>query len=274
MSGIPDSSTSELQDELLELPPEIQGLLPATGGYRLDRVGRTGSVIRLYETVVLKVQVADEQSRREHELLAWLDGRLPVPKVLGWAEEDGLFYLLESRIPGRMLAASEVMDDSPYLLARLAEAFRLLDGVGAEACPLDAGTAVKLAEARRRVEAGLVSGDRVDAKTIGPGGFQSPEALLDWLERKQPPYEPAFVHGDCCLPNILALGESVSGFIDLGRGGRGDRWLDVGLCMRSLRYNHGNRGGLTELETRFYQELGLEPDPERVRYYILLDELF
>lgn len=48
-----------------------------------------------------------------------------------------------------------------------------------------------------------------------------------------------FIHGDFCLPNILAKDGEVSGFIDLEAGGIGDPWMDYAWCIWSLEYNLG-----------------------------------
>ncbi|MDE6517212.1 MAG: phosphotransferase [Acetatifactor sp.] len=48
-----------------------------------------------------------------------------------------------------------------------------------------------------------------------------------------------FIHGDFCLPNILAKDGKVSGFIDLEAGGIGDPWMDYAWCIWSLEYNLG-----------------------------------
>lgn len=48
-----------------------------------------------------------------------------------------------------------------------------------------------------------------------------------------------FIHGDFCLPNILAEGGKISGFIDLEAGGVGDPWMDYAWCIWSLEHNLG-----------------------------------
>lgn len=40
-----------------------------------------------------------------------------------------------------------------------------------------------------------------------------------------------FVHGDFCLPNLLAQGEHISGFIDTEAAGVGDPWMDYAWCI-------------------------------------------
>gem|GEM_PF-333789 len=46
----------------------------------------------------LKITRADDETQREHDLLLWLDGKLPVPEVKYWYKQDGLAYLLMNRI--------------------------------------------------------------------------------------------------------------------------------------------------------------------------------
>ena len=68
------------------------------------------------------------------------------------------------------------------------------------------------------------------------------------------------------------------GFIDLGRGGIGDKWNDIALCYRSLKHNFdGTYGGKVYEDFHpdmLFEKLGLEPDWDKIKYYLLLDELF
>ncbi|MCL1807346.1 MAG: hypothetical protein FWG31_06560 [Oscillospiraceae bacterium] len=71
-------------------------------------------------------------------------------------------------------------------------------------------------------------------------------------------------------------GETVTGFIDAGRGGLADKWQDIALCVRSLGYNLRD-SGQTEKDrytALLLSCLGVEPDWVKIKYYILLDELF
>ena len=160
----------------------------------------------------------------------------------------------------------------------LADAIRMIWSIDVSDCPRSRDMDAELREARYRVEHNLVNMDLVEPETFGPGGFRDPPALLDWLENHRPIYEPVLSHGDLCLPNILIDHGRVSGLIDLGEMGIGDKWRDIALCWRSLRWNAaGVYGGRVYPDARselLFEALGLAPDYEKLRYYLLLDELF
>lgn len=100
--------------------------------------------------------------------------------------------------------------------------------------------------------------------------FNSPEELYKYLISNQPDEEIVFSHGDYCLLNVFFNEGNVTGFIDLGRAGMADKWQDIALCVRSLQYNLQNNK-YTDL---LFKYLEIEPDYEKIKYYILLDELF
>lgn len=261
----------------MKLPQRIAALLKGEN-YRLDQVGMSRSSVLLFSDRVLKIQESSEEALREYRLMDWLQGKLPVPRVLAWEEEDGLCYLLMSRVQGEMACADRYMNDPPAQAALLANALKALWAVDATDCPVRCSLAHKLQQARYNVENHLADLDNVQPDTFGEGGFSSPEALLQWLTDNQPPEEPALTHGDFCLPNVFFSGNSLSGFIDWGRGGVGDKWNDIALCYRSLRDNHaGCYGGTPNPrcdDGLLFRALGLKPDWQKIRYYILLDELF
>lgn len=75
-----------------------------------------------------------------------------------------------------------------------------------------------------------------------------------------------FVHGDMCLPNVLAIDNEVSGIIDTESCGIGDAWIDYAWCIWSYEYN---------LRTNKYtsillERLGIEFDEEKYKKYINL----
>jgi len=72
-----------------------------------------------------------------------------------------------------------------------------------------------------------------------------------------------FIHGDFCLPNILAKNGEVIGFIDLEAGGIGDPWMDYAWCIWSLEYNLGT-GQYTGL---LLDALGITFDKEKYAQY-------
>ncbi len=71
------------------------------------------------------------------------------------------------------------------------------------------------------------------------------------------------VHGDFCLPNILAEGDGITGFIDTEAAGLGDPWVDYAWCIWSFEYNLGTDAYTPVL----LRELGIAFDREKFQRY-------
>ena len=238
----------------------------------------SGAQILVFDDCVLKILKDRRKNEDAVRVMRWLEGRLPVPKVLCFEEDAERQYLLMSKTPGRMACDPYWLERPRELLALLAEAMRMLWRVDITDCPRSRDLDAELREAEYRVENHLVAVDRVEPTTFGPGGFRDPEELLNWLEDNRPGYEPVLSHGDLCLPNIFLEEGRISGFIDLGDTGIGDKWRDIALCYRSLKHNFdGTYGGKAYPDfdpELLFAALEIEPDREKLRYYTLLDELF
>lgn len=212
---------------------------------------------------------------RERQMLRWLQGRLPVPRILAEAEREGRQYLLLSALAGEMACAEDSMR-MPLQTARLlARGIRMFRQVDISHCPSVRMLEQKLHSARFRVQSGAV---RL-ASDWHHETLHTPLQILEHLERHRPAEETlVFSHGDYCLPNVFFSGGEVSGFLDLGRAGVADIWQDIALCVRSMEYNLGRGQEQGEAFSRpmeaFFEELGMAPDFEKIDYYILLDELF
>lgn len=242
-----------------------------------QRIGMSGAQVWSCDDLVLKIEAPDRESENNLTMLRWLQGKVPVPEVEAAEIFHGKRYLLMKRLPGEM-ACGEIYLENPELLVKLlAQGLRMLWSVDPMECPCDQRPQKKLENARYQVEQGLYDLSNVDPGTFGPGGFQSPEDLLQWLEENIPPTDPVLSHGDYCLPNVFFQADRVSGFLDLGRSGIADRYADIALCWRSLRDNFNGSYGYCDPSfdpDSLFRELGIDPDWEKIRYYLLMDELF
>lgn len=258
------------------LPESIKKELN-TENYTENTIGMSRAKVFMFPDKVLKIQPDAPWADREIVILKWLDGKLPVPKVVAHEKQDGMTYLLMTRISGRM-SCDEVFFRKPdILITRLAEAIQMLWEVDIASCPVVRDTDTELKEAKYRVENNLVDIDNTEPETFGRGGFKNPEQLYDWLERNKPSCDSVFSHGDLCLPNIFFTDSGISGFIDLGDAGAGDRYRDIALCHRSLRHNADGSYGTPKYEInsdRLFDALGMKPDRDKIQWYLMLDELF
>ena len=246
--------------------------------YSVDDVGMSSANIVLLSDKVLKVQNKGKEANNEHTIMKWLNGKLPIPEVLRFEKDEGKTCLLMTKVSGKMACDENYMQNPVLLTTLLAEALQMLWQVDISDCPCNWMLTNRLQTAKEIVEQNLVDVDNVEPDTFGENGFKDPEELLEWLIANKPEEEPVLSHGDFCLPNIFFEDDKVSGFIDLGRCGIADKWQDIALCYRSLLHNFaGKYGGKTYegfAPEMLFEKLGIEPDWERIRYYILLDELF
>lgn len=245
--------------------------------YTQNTTGLSGAGVLMFDDRVLKIAPADQTAAREARMMEWLEGKLPVPKVLHSCVEKDTSYLLMSKLPGVMACDRTYMERPALLTGLLAEALKALWQVGTRDCPGRFSLEDRLLLAEDNVRHGRCETERVEKDTYGPNGFRDPEHLLQWLKDHRPPMDPVLSHGDFCLPNVFFKDGQVSGYLDLGFCAVADRYQDIALCWRSLMHNADGTYGPVYPgidPDGLFRALGMTPDREKLRYYILLDELF
>ncbi|MDW7656898.1 MAG: APH(3') family aminoglycoside O-phosphotransferase [Bacillota bacterium] len=264
--------------DLARLPKSIARRIAGLT-WKCDDIGMSDSTILLFDDRVLKIEKASRSSENELKLLVWLDGKVPVPKIIEAETLDGYSFLLMSRLTGEMACSDNSLQHIEDTVRALANGLKQLWQIDISSCPCSNKISEKLRQAKYNIEKGLVHTDNFNPETFSSEGFKDVSDLYKYLDRNRPQEDIVFSHGDFCLPNVFVSGPVATGFLDWGNGGVADRWQDIALCVRSLRYNYIDFAEYGENEYEKYKkqlflEIGLEPDEAKIRYYILLDELF
>ena len=175
---------------------------------------------------------------REKDMMLWLEGKLPVPKVLHFERHDGWSNLLMSEADGVLCSEEYEDEQSPEKIIELyAECIRLFHSIDISDCPYTNSLDSRLAELDYLLNNDLADVDCENWEEDTP--FKDPRELYDFLKTEKPEEELVFSHGDLGDSNIFVKDGKVSGFIDLGRSGRADKWYDIAFCVRSIREDIG-----------------------------------
>jgi kanamycin kinase len=200
----------------------------------------------------------------EAERMVWAAAYLPVPEVVALERIDHSTVLLTEALPGGEGAEERWRADPEGMVRAFGAGLAAFhEAIGEERCPFRFDNDSALAHVHRRVAAGLVDADRhfdhEFAHLTVPGALQL-------LEESIPDREDLVVcHGDYCPPNVMIIEGKVTGYVDLGELGAADRWRDIAIGTWSTGWSFG-----PEFERYFYDGYGIEPDPDRVRFYRLL----
>lgn len=225
-------------------------LAEVLAGYTRQRVvlGHSGAVVyRLVapDKPTLFVKEAATSLHEEVLRLEWLQGKVPVPKVVHFCENEHGSVLVTTAVPGVNL--TDFNDESPEIKRQLvevfAEALKRFHAVDARGCPFGHSAGREFG----RLEAQLIA---LEASTGETFNTRWARQKLAELRQNQPEETLVLTHGDACLPNILVQDFGLSGFVDLGAAGLGDRWRDLERACWSLGYNYG--AGYDEVFLRAY----------------------
>jgi aminoglycoside 3'-phosphotransferase II len=244
-----------------ELVPVTVGLSTAT----------TFRVSRAEGDRYLKVQAIDPLDTslvEEGARLQWLADHVPVPDVVEVGTDGSTEWLLTTALAGTDATNPEHHVDVECLVRTLGAGLRRFhDEVPVDDCPFDGCTATALDRARARVEAGLV--DESDFGVIHRG--MSAVELFEMVASRVPGDDDLVVlHGDYCVPNVVLADRAITGYLDVGRAGVGDRHRDLGIACRSIAHNFGGHAvGV------FVDAYGIDrPDLARLDFFVMLDEFF
>lgn len=204
----------------------------------------------------------------EVRVLEWLAGKIPAPTAVLYECDGEYEFLVMSEIAGEPPFSERFRKDRLASVRELARALRLIHQVDIRDCALVQDLDFVLNAARERVLSGKVDEGRFEGKYSG----LTCNELFSILDQKDKPSQDlVFTHGDFCLPNILLVDQKLTGVIDWGNAGIADRYQDLALVYRSLKYNQFSEA---EIDA-FFEAYGIsEIDPSKIEYYILLDEFF
>lgn len=261
---------------LKELPPELASFcaaskitpvqigMSAADVYKIERGDHCHYlkvISRAYDGTTFDLQ-------REQKMMQWLEHKLPVPKVLAYHETAEKNYLLMTAVPGQA-ADVYTAQHGPYALVdRMVEGLRQLWAVPIENCPFLNDRASRVRELEDLMRRGLadIATENWQANT----GFSDPDELLLHLQSTEFSEDLVLSHGDFGDSNFFVDQDKISGWIDLGRCGLADKWYDIAFCVRALQDDFEDQVYLDY----FFEKLGLDPDWEKINYFILLDEMF
>jgi len=203
----------------------------------------------------------------EADRLRWLAGRQPVPAVVGVEADQQRSYLLTAALPGSPASDPTWTSQPARCAALLGRALRQLHDLPVDGCPFDTGFDAELRRATSNVAHGLVDAAHFDPEHQG----RTPASLLAELSQQRPTREErVLIHGDASLKNFVIDDWRLSGMVDLGRFGVGDRYHDLAQALRSIRKALGPPA-LDDFVAAY--RLSAQ-DEERLATYRLLDELF
>lgn len=195
----------------------------------------------------------------EMKMMKFMHSHSLAPAVLDYVSENGRDYLLSTALEGE----DGIADRHLRHPARLAEIFgaslRIIHSLPLENCPFSSRMAEMIAESEGNISRGYS-----DKAIIGED-FKA--ATERFLALKHCAVDDVVMHGDYCLPNIIMRGFKLTGFVDFGAGGVGDRHYDLYWGIWTLAYN---------LKTDIYRDVFLdaygrqEIDPNRLELCRLL----
>ncbi len=166
-------------------------------------------------------------------------------EVLQYISDDS-DWLLTTAVVGEDGTHEGYLADPARLCDTIAYELRKLHETDYSGCPIDDRTAEYLAGAEKNYRTGNYD------KSQFPDSFgyrSAEEAYAVLTAGKDALRGKVLLHGDYCLPNIILHDWKLSGFIDVGSGGVGDRHIDIFWGIWTLWYN---------LKTNLYAERFLD----------------
>lgn len=161
---------------------------------------------------------------------------------------------------GYLMNPERLCDTIAYELRKLHET----DYIG---CPVTDKTAEYLAEAEKNYRTGNYD------KSHFPDsfGYRSAKEAYDILTTEKDALQSkVLLHGDYCLPNIILNNWKLSGFIDVGRGGVGDRHIDLFWGAWTLWFNLKTN----KYRERFLDAYGRDKADESILKIVAAAEVF
>ncbi|MBT5642366.1 phosphotransferase, partial [Candidatus Bathyarchaeota archaeon] len=123
------------------LPDELAGLAEGYDFSRFPYYETSAKIYRLLsEDSILYLKIIEEQQtlnlERESNILRWIDGRIPTPKLLYYGVQDGNEYQLTTEVKGTPTYQVQP-NEREHVVKALGEALKMIHSLDPTGCPID-----------------------------------------------------------------------------------------------------------------------------------------
>ncbi len=196
---------------------------------------------------------------REAEMTSYFNSKGLGARVVGYETFGECDFMLTERVRGEDCIFARYLDDPKRLASLIGEELRALHETDASDCPVKD----RMGEYISLVEENFRTGNYDSSHFPDSFGYRSAEEAIGVFESGKKELEnEVLIHGDYCLPNIMLDDWRLSGFIDVGNGGIGDRHVDLFWGAWTLGFNLGT----DEYRDRFFDSYGRDKiDSEKLK---------
>ncbi len=269
------TAAREVRARMPALPPSLAARLDGYACWRNRVAASDAAVYRLCRPGAPDLYLKTGHGRAaqalmdEYARVAWSSGRLPVARVVHVERTGHRAWLLSQALAGRTAYewAVDAPDRMPRIVAALAGFLRRLHALPAHLCPFQAHHLLRLAQARQRLDDGLIDAEDFDPSRHGWTPHEVWQELQEMLPLRA---DRVVTHGDFSLDNIVLDARcEVVGVVDLGRLGVADRYQDL-----SILWNNLSEFG-EPAQRLFLARYGIRrPNRRKLAFHLCLDECF
>lgn len=243
---------------LNSIPTSLHSLLPTTQAY--DSSSSPEAKVYYFPDSALYLKTAPGGTlQNEAAMDSYFHQKGLGPEVVSYVpgETD---WLLTRAVPGASCICETYLADPKRLCDTIAGNLRMLHSLDFAHCPVPDRSKTYRESVHRNHQAG-----RCDLDLLGDHWrYGSLEEAWQVAQRGLPYFrQDTLIHGDYCLPNILLRDWQLTGFIDLGFGGVGDRHIDLFWGLWSLEFNL-KTNAYTQRFLDVYGRDWIEPEKLRV----------
>ena len=214
----------DVKEALIGLPVYDSSSSPEARVYFIDK--DSGYFIKVADIGTLK---------REAEMTDYFHSIGYSKHTLYYATRDKDILVTE-KIEGADLTSDLYLSNPRKLAAALGETLRELHEKSYDGCPVTNRTADYLATAKEGYTLHRFDPSYIDRRL----NIRDSDAVWEYITKNAGLLEnEVLLHGDFCLPNVIFNDWALSGYIDLGGAGVGDRHVDLFWGAWTLNFNLG-----------------------------------
>lgn len=226
-----------LKIDLLNLPKELKEVI-GDSEFKDVSCRSNAKTFKLSNSMFLKIDEKNEL-KREALMNSFLNKLKLGPKVILYLSQNKDYLLIE-QVDGEDLI--NLINEPELLCHILATSLKKLHSLPIKDVPISSRYNRYIESLNRDI-----NGGSYDTSFLLNGMKMSREEAWNIMQQNKELLTcDTFIHGDPCLPNIIANHGHFNGFIDNGMAGIGDRHIDIFWALWSLEYN---------LKTDKYNEL-------------------